>query len=238
MKELLFEEAGVSTEGHLGMWYDAARSSTATDAASRIRPLLSDNWGSGVDFPLSSFPEELLAAFPDAEFVLGVRPADRWYRSINSTICAFGTDRLWFMPSLLRLPFFPFTRLARQRLMMDAVIQYRFSPAHASWQALCDDEEGAMAAYDAWNAKVRRVIPAEQLLEFQLGSDGYPELAQFLGVAEPPDPFPRANSGDEFGKIVFGLQTVALLVPLVVGGGMWWWWWRRCSGGGKGPKDA
>ena len=33
-------------------------------------PALLADWPSGVDYPLSSFPEELLAAFPDALFIL------------------------------------------------------------------------------------------------------------------------------------------------------------------------
>ena len=39
---------------------------------------------SGTDYPLAAFPEELLKAFPDAKFVLTVRPADKWWASIRA----------------------------------------------------------------------------------------------------------------------------------------------------------
>ena len=38
-----------------------------------------DAYGSGVDNPVSLFPAELLEAFPDAKFILGVRDPESWY---------------------------------------------------------------------------------------------------------------------------------------------------------------
>jgi hypothetical protein len=38
-----------------------------------------DAYESGVDFPIASFPAELLTAFPDAKFILGVRDPEAWF---------------------------------------------------------------------------------------------------------------------------------------------------------------
>jgi hypothetical protein len=37
-----------------------------------------DAYGSGVDCPVCMFPAELLEAFPDAKFILGVRDPESW----------------------------------------------------------------------------------------------------------------------------------------------------------------
>ena len=58
MKELLFEEQGVTTAGHVERWEAAARGE-AVD----FGDMLSD-FHSGTDFPLSAYPEEMLAACP------------------------------------------------------------------------------------------------------------------------------------------------------------------------------
>ena len=110
------------------------------------------SFGSGVDYPLSAFPDEMLAAFvsvgvwgfevqpaltrrptsqPDAKFVLTVRPASTWFDSIRSSICWFHAhDNLPFKV-LLRLPFFPFDRIKQQRSVsqvVDARFQILFDP--------------------------------------------------------------------------------------------------------------
>ena len=165
MKEALFEEAGISTEGHMEIW-GAAANNQAVDF-----PALLADWPSGVDYPLSSFPEELLATFPDAKFILTKRPADKWFRSINATICGFTTERFPFSVLTSLLPFGPFARIKQQTPMMNALIKNKFAPGIAdSWGDLCSSEATATAALEAWNAKVEMTIPPEQLLVFELGS--------------------------------------------------------------------
>jgi hypothetical protein len=157
MKELVFEEAGISTAGHLDLWKKAAmgdsvdfntllaswcvlpnhphslfqfllrstrrcceltrtttcrhretvrmlrilnamlvsRACTPHALLTHTQPcvIASTARNSGDDYPLSAFPEELLAAFPDAKFILTTRPAVKWFKSINATICRFSTSR-------------------------------------------------------------------------------------------------------------------------------------------------
>ena len=92
------------------------------------------------DFVLG--PEELLAAFPSAKFILTRRPAERWHHSINSTFCQMHDS--WFMGIVNKLPFFPFTRFNVQVPALNAIIRTKFAPNMAgveSWKDLCESKE-------------------------------------------------------------------------------------------------
>lgn len=212
MKEALFEEAGISTLGHFPLWQNAATGGEKVD----FRVLLK-GWNSGVDYPLSSFPEELIAAFPNAKFILTKRPAKKWFKSINSTICAFSTHQFPFSV-LQHLPVGPFPRFASQTAAMDDVIKHKFAPGFAeSWAELCSSEDIATAAVAAWNTRVQQLIPPEQLFIFDLEqNDGYMKLAEFLNVEVPDTPYPRSNSTIEMKTLINVFRVIA--TALVVGG--------------------
>ncbi|KAH8068870.1 hypothetical protein JL721_6442 [Aureococcus anophagefferens] len=56
------------------------------------------------------------------------------------------------------------------------------------------NEASAIAAYDAWIAKVRATVPADRLLVFNV-KQGWAPLCEFLGVADCPEEFPHSNAG-------------------------------------------
>ena len=84
-------------------------------------------WNSSVGVPVSSFPGELLKAYPDAKFVLTVRNTKEWYTSIQNSICILGGHENWFASVLLGIPVFPFTRLKEQVSMLDALVKNKFA---------------------------------------------------------------------------------------------------------------
>ena len=51
--------------------------------------------------------------------------------------------------------------------------------------------------FEAHNAEVRRHIPAQRLLVFDV-AEGWAPLCDFLGVPVPEAPFPNTNSVREF----------------------------------------
>src|SRR4051812_24598348 len=71
---------------HADFWMDAAKG----------RPVNWDgflgSYGSGVDFPVCDFYDELLARYPDAKVVLTVRDPEKWYESCTKTIFAISQD--------------------------------------------------------------------------------------------------------------------------------------------------
>ena len=150
---------------------------------------------SGCDFPMSAYPEEMLAAFPDAKFVLTVRPAEQWWSSISSSICWFKLEGNRPLQVLTRLPFFPFNRIKQQMPMMDAMVRHKFARDDAaldSWTAMCapPNRERTMTAFDAHTERVKQLIPRERLLVFEAGKNSYAELASFLGVDAPEEAVP------------------------------------------------
>ena len=218
-KELLFEDSGVSTSGHMALW-EAAAKGDAVD----FRTMLAQ-FNSGTDFPLSAFPDEMLAAFPNAKFVLTVRPVQKWWSSIQSTICWFHAEHNLPFKVLLKLPFFPFTRILEQKTMIDAMSRHKLSYGDAqisSWNAFCAPEhrERTMAAFDNHVAHVKSIIPGEQLMVFDPSVNTFAELASFLGV-EPLQgkDFQFINSKAEFRNLMTALSAAAgliVLVPLLI----------------------
>jgi len=64
-----------------------------------------------------------------------------------------------------------------------------------------NDHDAAIAAYQAHNAAVKRNIPADRLLTYDV-AEGWEPLCRFLGVPAPATDFPRVNTRDDFGRMV------------------------------------
>ena len=75
---------------------------------------------------------------------------------------------------------------------------------HSRFTLNWDDADAAKAAYLRHNARVRETVPADHLVEWHPG-DGWGPLCAALGVAEPDNEFPHANTTDEF-RLMAGLD--------------------------------
>ena len=67
-------------------------------------------------------------------------------------------------------------------------------------------DHGAVRLIDAFVAhseSVRSVIPADQLLVYEV-REGWEPLCDFLQVPVPDEPFPRTNRREEFWDLVRG----------------------------------
>jgi hypothetical protein len=76
---------------------------------------------------------------------------------------------------------------------------------HLVWERTFDgafeDRTHAIEVFERHNAEVKRHVPADQLLVFEVG-DGWTPLCEFLGVEVPQDtPFPRLNDTQSFQKM-------------------------------------
>jgi hypothetical protein len=65
------------------------------------------------------------------------------------------------------------------------------------------DGAGLARAFEAHNEAVRALIPADQLLVFEV-RQGWGPLCEFLGVPVLSTPFPRTNDRSEFWDRVSG----------------------------------
>ena len=142
-------------------------------------------YGSAVDWPTAGFCRELYAAYPSAKFILTVRDTGRWVESFSHTIYRL-------LASRDRVP----AEMVDWLDMAKAVIERTGFPDGL-------DEAGLASAFDAHNEAVRAVIPASQLLKFDV-KQGWQPLSDFLGLPVPAEPFPRSNARTEFWDRVTG----------------------------------
>jgi hypothetical protein len=154
---------------------------------------LFDGYQSTVDFPACMFYREFMAQYPNAKVVLTVRDADKWYDSAAKTIFR-GAPR--FFVALAPL-FGLLSRMARDYPKVDALalrlVNERF------FQGRKEDREHTKSIFNAWNEEVKRTVPPEHLLVYEV-REGWEPLCRFLGVPIPSAPFPHANSGEDFMK--------------------------------------
>jgi hypothetical protein len=135
-----------------------------------------------VDWPSCHFYAELAARYPDAKVVLTERDPDRWYRSACDTIFAV-MDRggpPGPAGAVLRMA----TRVVRD----------------IAFGGSTKDAAAVKARMLRHNADVKRTIPADRLLVYQV-SEGWEPLCRFLDVPVPDAPFPHVNTTDDFRKM-------------------------------------
>ena len=153
---------------------------------------------------------DLIAAYPEAKVVVAERNADSWYKSCQSTIMRAGG--LSYLP-LVFLDRSLFTKFIG---MLGTITPGVFGPKGL------EDPENAKKVYHELHEEVRRLVPKERLLEFQLG-DGWGPLCEFLGKEAPDKPFPHANDTNLFvdrAAVIrkMGYKRVGrMLLPWLVG---------------------
>jgi hypothetical protein len=145
-----------------------------------------DGCRSTVDWPGTYFWRELVEKNPDAKVILTVRDPQKWYDSAYRTIFrAACAPRSGDEPE----------DLAAALDMAHAVV----------WDGTFDgrfaDREYAVRTFEEHNAEVRRVVPADHLLEFEVGQ-GWEPLCDFLDRPVPDAPFPRLNDTAQFHKMM------------------------------------
>lgn len=144
-----------------------------------------DGYRSTVDWPGTYFWRELVDTNPDAKVLLTVRDPQKWYDSAFQTIYQ-----------------------AASAPHPDPDVAPALDMAHATvWDGTFDgrfaDRDFAVRTFEEHNAAVRREVPAERLLEFEV-ADGWEPLCEFLDRPVPDKPFPRLNDAAAFQEMVAG----------------------------------
>ena len=168
------------TEAEVPVWHAAGRGELPN------WPQLFGDCRSCVDWPACNFWRELCETYPKAKVVLTVRDPERWYDSVMNTI-------------------YKFSSIGRER-GQDAVAKERLDMVFdVIWYPLfddrMDDKAHVIGVFEAHNAEVRAGVPADRLLEYQVGS-GWAPLCEFLDRPVPDTPFPRVNSTEEFTQMM------------------------------------
>ena len=201
-----------SNPGHAGFWEAAWRGEPA-DWDGILGP-----YGATVDWPGCAFYEEFMRRHPDAKVLLSVRDPRRWYESVRRTI--YELNRLSTGSPFSRLGFALLSRSVfgsfktGQAPMADEII------FQGTFGGRFEDEDHAKAVFERHNAEVRRKVPPEKLLVYEV-EQGWGPLCDFLGVEEPDGPFPHLNDASEVRRLILLVRALSVAVPaalaLVVG---------------------
>jgi hypothetical protein len=135
---------------------------------------------SAVDWPASAFYAPLMRRYREAKVVLTVRDPDAWYESARTTIHA-RVDESGAAGETLGDEM-------RRRIIWQGVFDGRF-----------DDRAHAIGVFERHIDEVRRTVPPERLLVYDV-REGWGPLCRFLGRPEPDAPFPYLNTGEDFRR--------------------------------------
>ena len=164
-----------------------------------------------LDWPACTFYEELMERNPGAKVVLSVRDPERWYESTRNTIyeLSVGIPRspLYRVGSAL-VSFFLFGQFARVDMAREIIWDGTFD-GHF------EDKQYAIEAFERHNEEVRRRVPPELLLIYEV-KEGWGPLCQFLGVPEPEEPFPRLNDAARMRRVIWTIRTLSVAAPAVL----------------------
>ncbi|KAI1250169.1 hypothetical protein MGN70_007221 [Eutypa lata] len=179
-----------------------------------------DKWLADYDAILdvtSFFALDLIAAYPDAKFILTTRNPQRWVQSVNKTMLK--------MASLVTS--FPVCYMGCMSGFMAAWVEFgRLAPRHVWKDKPLGDDAEAIKTYNDHNALIKAMVPKDRLLVVSL-EDGldWKEICPFLGHDIPHTRYPRGNEPKEFVKLMNGwiakgvfplLATTAAIVAPVI----------------------
>lgn len=154
---------------------------------------LFEGYRSGVDFQVFRHYGALAQHYPDAKVILTVRDPEKWYESALSTIYRAGPPPLQKALLALRLPFSP-----RLRKLI-RVFRLSGNVWRKDFGGRFEDKAYALKTFEAHVEAVKRTIPEERLLVYEVG-EGWEPLCAFLNVPVPDKPFPHLNDRLSFGQ--------------------------------------
>jgi hypothetical protein len=189
---------------HAEVW-QAARRGEPVDWDALLGP-----YEATVDWPGCTFYAELMGRYPDAKVLLSVRDPDRWYESTRNTIyelsrVASASRRSRTVFGLMTL--FAFGGFMRGDLDRDLIWD-------ATFDGRFEDKSHAIDVFERHNEEVRRRVPPERLLVYEV-KEGWGPLCDFLGVPEPDEPFPRLNDTAGMWRGIGALRAISAAIPAV-----------------------
>ena len=166
-----------------------------------------------MDWPACTFYEELMERNPEAKVLLSVRDPERWYESTRTTI--YELSMLLDSSAIARLifglsSFLVFGGFAegRSSLVNDIIWQGTFDGRF-------EDKAYAIEVYERHNDEVKRRVPSERLLVYEV-KEGWGPLCEFLGMPEPEEPFPRLNDAALMRRGTKAVRVLATALPVAL----------------------
>ncbi len=165
---------------HIPLWLDANEGKPVDWEG------LFSGYQAAVDWPSCTFYRELMQSYPEAKVVLSVRDPERWYESALNTVYTMKRQRppaSWLFAAIPQV-----RRFVR---MVDTVVW------RGTFGGRFEDKAYAIGVFNAHIEEVKRTVPPEKLLIFDV-KEGWKPLCAFLGVPVPEEPFPHLNDRADF----------------------------------------
>lgn len=168
------------------------------------------------DLPFILFFEQIYEEYPDCKFILTTREnSEIWYKSWESMTKTV-SNGIHIAGILL-----PTIRIYSKYLRwMYAVVNKDTSYLTSTIPKDESIKNNAIATYEEHNRRVRELIPANQLLEFDVRG-GWGPLCTFLEVTNcPTTPFPKTNSAKQMhaqsmSAFWFGGMLLIILIQMI-----------------------
>lgn len=150
-----------------------------------------------VDFPAYPWYKEHMAKYPDAKVILTVRPFEKWYTSVYSTIWKAGPQTL---PEKLKM----MSKLIFNSRLRSVINCVKFSKGmifENHFEGKFEDKAYTEKLFNKHIQDVKDYVPADKLLVFDV-SEGWAPLCKFLNVPEPAEPIPHLNKKENFKQML------------------------------------
>lgn len=167
-----------------------------------------DGFASTVDFPGHMNYKIFLEQYPDAKVILTERDPEKWYESAKNTVYAVTQQSIGQKLTIMKKMIFSarFRKLAQAFKLVKKYLWGRL------YQGQFKDKEKALEIYTSFNEEVKKHVPANQLLNYDI-ADGWGPLCEFLEVPVPDVEFPNKNKRQQFKEqIKYMLDTGKPLV--------------------------
>lgn len=146
-----------------------------------------------VDFPCYPWYKEHMTRYPEAKVILTVRPFEKWYASMKSTIWTSGPQTIGAKIALLsKLPFD--SRLRKVFKCIKFVKGYLWKK---QFEGKFLDQEFVEGVWHRHIREVKAHVPEPKLLVYEV-SQGWQPLCDFLGLPVPEVDFPHLNKRENF----------------------------------------
>ncbi|KAJ2955994.1 hypothetical protein NQZ79_g8098 [Umbelopsis isabellina] len=138
------------------------------------------NYNATLDWPNAAFYKQLMEKYPDAKVLHTTRDPEK---------VKFIHEKEYFPPKVLE------GGHAAEVVVWQGYFNGEFENKEKVIQMFKDHDE-----------EVKRTVPADKLLIFETGVDGWDKLCSFLGKEKPDTPWPHVNSKKEFDQMLQGIE--------------------------------
>lgn len=163
---------------------------------------LYDGYQATVDFPAYPWYKEHMQRYPDAKVILTVRPFEKWYTSLHSTIWQAGPQTLGQKLSMISKLMFN----SRLRSVIKCVKFAKSSIFEKHLQGKFADKTFAEDVFNKHIEDVEASVPADKLLVYDV-RDGWEPLCSFLNVPQPSEPLPHLNKKENFKEMLAEIMS-------------------------------